>query len=54
MIFGEIDIDHSMEIKKNEKVVSVEDVKKIVYDTLEIVKRDYFESEIRKWFYDKE
>ena len=38
---------------KHDSVVSVSDVKNIVYDTLEIVKREYYEREIKKWFYDK-
>ena len=51
-IFGIIDINPSMETK-HDSVVSVSDVKNIVYDTLEIVKREYYEREIKKWFYDK-
>lgn len=54
MIFGTTDINHSMETKHDKDVVSVNDVKMIVYDTLEIVKKEYYEREIRKWFYDKE
>ena len=43
-----------METKPDKDVVSVNDVKKIVYDTIEIVKKEYYESEIKKWFYDNE
>ena len=34
------------------KVVSVDDVKKIVVSTLESVKREAIEKEVKKWFDD--
>tara|TARA_R110002153_G_scaffold273772_1_gene445576 strand:+ start:755 stop:886 length:132 start_codon:yes stop_codon:yes gene_type:complete len=36
--------------KEDNKVIALSDVKQMVYDTFEIIKKEVAEKEIKKWF----
>jgi uncharacterized lipoprotein YehR (DUF1307 family) len=49
-IYGIIDINISIVTKEDNKVIALSDVKQMVYDTFEIIKKEVAEKEIKKWF----